>query len=272
MKQKDECFWGIALEWARVVVAFLIAAIVYLLLAGRSEAQDVFSVRSSSASPATAAEVYFDATLTAPADAAMIVLEVPPELPYLDGEWLITGDFLVVDEREPGIVVAGVVRSLSEAPLNTLTGGAWFRIRVSVPNVPPLTAYTIGFTTRSNPPFNSESELVRDALDIREVDGLVLSPGVLTVEGSAPFRRGDVDGSGGYSLVDPVVLLLAVFLARPLSCFAAADLDVSGEINASDAVLLLTWMFGGPPPPPPIDCAPSLTEPLQCQNPCEVQP
>jgi hypothetical protein len=73
------------------------------------------------------------------------------------------------------------------------------------------------------------------------------------------FRRGDVDGSGGLSLSDPVQLLGALFLGGTMDggCEDAADADDDGALSLTDAVVILEHLFlGGPPPaaPGPAEC------------------
>jgi len=67
---------------------------------------------------------------------------------------------------------------------------------------------------------------------------------------AAWFARGDVDSSGDLSITDAVVLLGYLFLgeAKP-GCLDAADLDDDGAVEITDAVLVLDHLFlGGPPP------------------------
>jgi len=72
------------------------------------------------------------------------------------------------------------------------------------------------------------------------------------------FRRGDVNASNEVDITDAVALLNFLFLAgaRP-SCFDAADADDSGLLDLTDAVGILGFLFlGNPPPraPGPKDC------------------
>lgn len=69
------------------------------------------------------------------------------------------------------------------------------------------------------------------------------------------FRRGDVDGSGGVTIADPVQLLSYLFLDPLLEprCLDAADGNDNGQLDISDAVFLLQHLFlaGAPQPPAP---------------------
>ena len=89
---------------------------------------------------------------------------------------------------------------------------------------------------------------------------------------ATPFRRGDVDSSGGLEITDAVKVLLWLFLAgEPLSCEKAADADDDGLIHITDAVRILNHLFlgEGPPPPPHPGCG-SDTSPdaLPCGEGC----
>lgn len=77
------------------------------------------------------------------------------------------------------------------------------------------------------------------------------------------FRRGDADHSGELDLTDAIFTLGYMFLAgdKP-SCLDAADVDDSGEIDLSDPIYLLSRLFqGGPaiPAPGPDPCGPDPT-------------
>ena len=68
-----------------------------------------------------------------------------------------------------------------------------------------------------------------------------------------PFHRGDADGSGDLQLTDGVFILSWLFLqGETPPCMDAADSDDSETIELTDAVLVLSFLFlgGGPPPEP----------------------
>jgi hypothetical protein len=72
------------------------------------------------------------------------------------------------------------------------------------------------------------------------------------------FRRGDADSSGELNITDPVALLGFLFLggARP-RCFDAADADDSGDLSITDPIRILGFLFLGgaaPPAPGPQQC------------------
>lgn len=67
------------------------------------------------------------------------------------------------------------------------------------------------------------------------------------------FRRGDTNGDGDLDLSDVIVLLDFLFRGRAsISCPSAADADDDGEVVISDGIRILDFLFGaGPPPPAP---------------------
>lgn len=68
---------------------------------------------------------------------------------------------------------------------------------------------------------------------------------------SVPFRRGDADAGGEIDISDGIFTLLYLFLggAAP-PCPAAADADDNGEIELTDPVYVIHFLFRGTPPPP----------------------
>lgn len=94
----------------------------------------------------------------------------------------------------------------------------------------------------------------------------------ITIEEVEPveFRRGDVNGDGSVQLTDAVNLLTGLFGPSPgFPCDRAADVNDSNVVDLSDAVLLLNYLFlNGAPPATPfpscgIDDTPDL---LQCAS------
>ncbi|MEM7264142.1 MAG: hypothetical protein AAF488_19305, partial [Planctomycetota bacterium] len=68
-----------------------------------------------------------------------------------------------------------------------------------------------------------------------------------------PFFRGDANGDGDLNLSDPVFLLRFLFLGGTApDCLEAADVNDDAGVNLSDAITALNYLFlGGSPPPPP---------------------
>jgi len=66
------------------------------------------------------------------------------------------------------------------------------------------------------------------------------------------FIRGDADGSGELTIVDPIRTLSYLFLGADVPCLDAADANDSGELDLSDATYTLGFLFlGGRSPPSP---------------------
>jgi hypothetical protein len=72
-------------------------------------------------------------------------------------------------------------------------------------------------------------------------------------EAAAPtFRRGDLDTSGSVEITDAVVLLDWLFRGGKGPCEEAGDADDDGSLSLTDAILILRWLFlDGPAPEPP---------------------
>jgi hypothetical protein len=72
------------------------------------------------------------------------------------------------------------------------------------------------------------------------------------------FIRGDVDGSGALEVTDAIMLLGHLFLGGSADCPAAAQVTGPGAPNIADAIVILGFLFtGGLPPAPPFPaCGP----------------
>jgi hypothetical protein len=68
-----------------------------------------------------------------------------------------------------------------------------------------------------------------------------------------PFRRGDVLADGQLNVSDAALLLRHAFIGGlPFTCYEAGDVDNDGNFAPTDAVLILAYLFlRGPPPAPP---------------------
>jgi hypothetical protein len=79
-------------------------------------------------------------------------------------------------------------------------------------------------------------------------DGRELRPGQVTFE--SPFIRGDADGGGLIELADAIVILVTLFLGdQRVICPRAADVDDSGNLNLTDPIRILNYLFRAGPPP-----------------------
>ncbi len=82
---------------------------------------------------------------------------------------------------------------------------------------------------------------------------LLLSPIAAQAGGAGAFLRGDANGDDNVNVSDMIFILRYLFPdGPPPVCGDAADVNDDGALNLSDSVFGLAWLFsGGPPPPPP---------------------
>ena len=67
-----------------------------------------------------------------------------------------------------------------------------------------------------------------------------------TAAQDVPFLRGQVDQSGGIDMTDAIIILRYLFLGEWMPpCLDAADIDDSGFLNITDGILLLNYLFLG---------------------------
>ena len=93
-----------------------------------------------------------------------------------------------------------------------------------------------------------------------------------------PFRRGDSTGDGELNLTDGVRTLNFLFLgAEPGPCRAAMDTDDSGTLEITDGVRIFNFLFlGGEAPAPPfpdcgLDDSPATTLPCELYDTCPAE-
>ncbi|MBI4585104.1 MAG: lamin tail domain-containing protein [Planctomycetes bacterium] len=83
------------------------------------------------------------------------------------------------------------------------------------------------------------------------------------------FIRGDVNSDADLNIADPVRLLLALFAGLPITCREAAEVFDDGQLDLSDVIALLQYLFlrGSPLPPAPFPaCGPDPDPPgLGCE-------
>jgi hypothetical protein len=82
------------------------------------------------------------------------------------------------------------------------------------------------------------------------------------LETTSSFRRGDSNADGQLDLSDGIYILNYLFLGSVSpTCLDGLDVDDRGDILITDAVYVFTFLFlGGGPPEPPIDCGKDPTE------------
>jgi hypothetical protein len=100
-------------------------------------------------------------------------------------------------------------------------------------------------------------EIELEVDDGAAVDNLATTTIRVEVFGDPPvgiFRRGDSDDNGDVNVTDSILTLNWLFLGNTSApeCMDAADADDNGDTNLTDAVYSLTFLFlGGDPPPVP---------------------
>ncbi|MEE3199156.1 MAG: dockerin type I repeat-containing protein, partial [Planctomycetota bacterium] len=72
-----------------------------------------------------------------------------------------------------------------------------------------------------------------------------------STDGAAWFERGDVDRSGDLNITDAVAILQFLFALPAPGAFCAdsADVDDDGRVAVTDAIRLLQHLYRGGPPP-----------------------
>ncbi|HZN58341.1 MAG TPA: metallophosphoesterase [Planctomycetota bacterium] len=112
------------------------------------------------------------------------------------------------------------------------------------------------------------------AIEAIGVDGIAIDHCTIRKGSPSPelrFIRGDVNEDGQLNLTDPVAVLAYLFTGGPPQCIAASDVDASGVIQVTDAIQQLNFLFlGGPAPAAPFPECGSLpgAEDAGCRRSC----
>ena len=83
------------------------------------------------------------------------------------------------------------------------------------------------------------------------VDTTELAVTVLPPVPDLDFVRGDADGSGALGITDAIVTLLGVLKRGRLDCLDASDTNDDGQLDLTDTLVLLQFLFLHEAPPPP---------------------
>ena len=107
-------------------------------------------------------------------------------------------------------------------------------------------------------------------IEVENLDGLTAaSPNPFTyIPGEPTFSRADTNADGHVDISDAVTILSYLFGHKPVSCLDACDANDDGSLNIADAVYLLGYAFaGGAKPPAPFpECGPDPTaDALECE-------
>jgi hypothetical protein len=152
------------------------------------------------------------------------------------------------DPRRFGIV-GQMILPILPLPGVTLPPGSGFplinaRIRVIGDNLP----IRLEFTNDLNPNFGAPLTITNFTIDgmtrpPREVEDGVIRFGIARRN----FRRGDANGDGRITIVDPVLIAQNTFFRRTFTvdCDDMLDVDDDGQLTITDPVVILQWMFLG---------------------------
>jgi hypothetical protein len=80
-------------------------------------------------------------------------------------------------------------------------------------------------------------------------DGVCDALFVALSEKKPEFVRADANGDGELDVSDAVLILLVLFAGAQADCSAAGDANDDGELNVSDPIQLLQYLFLGAEPP-----------------------
>jgi hypothetical protein len=128
------------------------------------------------------------------------------------------------------------------------------------------------FTATSNPSCAILLDLDNDGdLDMALTDEIADEVVLMENGGGSPglFARGNSNGDAQVDLSDAVLGLLHLFAGRSdLRCLEALDADDNGEVNVSDPVFLLGYLFRDlAAPPGPLECGADPTpDALGCES------
>lgn len=111
-----------------------------------------------------------------------------------------------------------------------------------------------------------------DVLPRAEVLSEIIANWLRSVLSVAEFRRGDGNNDGQVDLSDAVTTLGYLFLgSEPPVCLDAADANDSGELDVTDAIFTLGVLFlgqGSFPPPSPACGIDPVADGLDCREGC----
>ncbi|OUU22713.1 MAG: hypothetical protein CBC13_07380 [Planctomycetia bacterium TMED53] len=156
---------------------------------------------------------------------------------------------------------------VSNSDLDDITGGSWTltaiptatgmicTIECSTP-LPPLNGETLGFLQIQRPgnqpgePGWGPLSLRLDEANCLIGDNVVTSLQNGNVAWLPHFIRGDANLDSDLNIADAETILGALHLGQTLDCEDAADCNDDGNLDISDVVSVLQFLFSGSPSPP----------------------
>lgn len=174
--------------------------------------------------------------------------------------------FLEVVEDLGGVVMAAIINTDDTATEETLPPGTRHRIlNIAYGAGPSGTAgdvYPIRYSSSlGDPPV--QVLFVVDGYEVRPAT----RPGWVSLP-EKEFIRGDADESGELQITDAMRILTWLFLGGPKPrCMDAADANASAEVNIADPIYILSYLFiGGPEPPAPFPFCGAVPPVLGCER------
>jgi len=167
---------------------------------------------------------------------------------YVISGFSLTESHLSIDSVEPNVVAA-------RAPFSLEISGRGFTTsedtRVALGGVEAIDVQ-VRVQSSLIAEFVPLDELGSYDLELRTRHGEVTCSDCVTVVETVPFTRSDVNRSVGSDISDAVEILRYLFLGGGIDCLDAAYVDDNGQIQITDSLYLLEFLFrGGVAPPAP---------------------
>jgi hypothetical protein len=217
---------------------------------------------SASAEPDSEVTLTVLGSTTEPLDAFTVVVTFPVDVLEAQG-FDLAGT--ITEEQAPELVVPNLDNEQGFAILTVILDFVPPFDRQKIPAGEAMSLCALQFRVAPDAadgtyPVVLENDQGDPPLDnIFVVGGLTILPGLYSGEitlGASPgtqFLRGDVDENGEVDLSDALALVNYLFTGQATAtCLDTLDADDSGSVDLTDSIYLLNYLFkGGTPPPPP---------------------